>query len=84
MTHRVRLLLGASAVLTLLSMGMILLFGERFPVVIWGGLAVIAVAFVAFMYCTGAAFSDVQSPSRRQDRSQRHEASAADHESGTR
>ena len=80
MTKRVRLLLGASVALTLLSMGMILIFGERYPVVIWGGLALIGVAFVAFMYCVGAAFGDVQSPSRGRgrDRSQGHDDSATE------
>lgn len=87
-TNRVRVLAGASAVLALFSMGMILIFGERYPAVIWGGLALFAVAFVAVAYCAGAAFSEVQSPSRSRERdrdeSQRPEASAAEQQSDAR
>lgn len=84
MTNRVWILMGASVVLTLLSIGVILIFGESCPVVIWGGLTLIGVAFVAFAYCAGAAFSDVQSPSRGRGRNQRPGASAAEEGPGAR
>ena len=86
LTKRVRLLLGASVALTLLSMGMILIFGERYPVIIWSGLALIGAAFVAFMYCTGAAFSDVQRPTRGRawGRSQDHDDSTTESPPGAR